>query len=277
MNNLPNISVVMPVYNASAFLHESLNSVLQQTYTDFELLIIDDGSTDNSIEIVKTISDSRIRLIQNTHDFISSLNTGINAAIGKYLVRMDADDVMMTKRLETQFHYMESHPDIDICGSYAEMFGLTNGIKQRPVDHLYIICTMLLSNPIIHPTVMMKRSMLRQSGCLYQSGYPCAEDYKLWTDLALKGFRFVNIPEPLIRYRISSQQATGTSPEDMYASSVKIRLEYVEAIMEQMVEKDERYGDLFHSLIELLNNKVINPDVFLHAVYPVYLNYLLTE
>jgi len=277
MNNQPSISIVMSVYNASACLCDALDSVLQQTFSDFELLVVDDGSTDNSIEVVKSYIDHRIRLITNTHNFISSLNKGINAATGKYIARMDADDIVFPCRLQTQFDFMESHPDIDICGSYAAMFGEMQGIMQRPVEHKDIISTMLLSNPVIHPSVMIRVSMLRQSGCLYSYSYPCAEDYKLWTKLALKGLKFANISEPLLRYRISPQQVTRTSPEDMYASSVKIRLEYSESVMDQMIKKDERYSDLLNSLTALFNNELISPHVLSQMLYPLYREFLHFE
>ena len=269
MNNQPSISVIMPVYNASAFLREALDSVLQQTFSDFELLVVDDGSTDNSVEIVKSYHDQRVRLITNTHEFISSLNKGFDAATGKYIARMDADDLMMPQRMEIQFQFMESNPDIDICSSFAETFGEQKGIMQRPVNHVDIVSSMLLSNPIIHPSVMIRRSILRQSGCLYQYGYACAEDYKLWTDLALKGFKFANIPEPLLLYRISPQQVTQVFQNDMVVSSLKIGLEYAEAVMEQIVEKEERYGNLFNVLIELFNDELISPKTFLQSIYPV--------
>ena len=274
MNNNPQISVVMPMYNASTYLHETLESIFQQTFTSFELLIVDDGSTDNSIEIVKNYHDRRICLITNTHDFISSLNKGIEAAKGKYIARMDADDLMLPHRLETQFQFMELHPDIDVCGSWTKSFGEREYVMQRPVEHVDIISSMLQMNPIMHPTVIMRRSKFHPSSCLYQYGYPCAEDYKLWTDLTLQGFKFANIPEPLLRYRISQQQVTRASQDDMLVSSIKIGLEYAEAVMGKMVEKEEQYVDLFNSLTQLYNNELLCHDTLLHTVYTLYRNFL---
>jgi len=266
---IPAVSIIIPVYNAGEYLPECLDSIIKQIFPDFELLIIDDGSTDNSIDIIKSFPDRRIRLIMNKHDFIGSLNLGLNEAKGKYIARMDADDIMLSHRLQTQYDFMETNPDIDICGSYAESFGELKDIIQRPVKQTDIVSSMLLSNPIIHPSVMIRRSILRQSGCLYQYGYACAEDYKLWTDLALKGFKFANIPEPLLLYRISPQQVTQVFQNDMVVSSLKIGLEYAEAVMEQLVEKEERYGNLFNALIELFNDELISPKTFLQAIYPV--------
>jgi len=272
---IPAVSIVVPVFNAGECLPECLDSILKQTFPDFELLVIDDGSTDNSIDIIKSYMDKRVRLIINKHDFIGSLNIGLNKARGKYIARMDADDIMLSHRLQTQFDFMESHPDIGACGSYAESFGEIKAIIQRPMEQADIISSMLLSNPFMHPTIMIRRSLLQQSGCLYKSGYSCAEDYKLWTDLALKGFKFANIPETLIYYRISTQQVTRVLQNNMLASSVKIGLEYAEEVMEQMIAKDERFGEFLFSLTELLNNELISATTFLKSMYPIYRDYII--
>jgi len=268
------ISIIMPVYNAGHTLPECMDSILKQTFSDFELLIIDDGSTDNSIEVITGFKDQRIRLIRNEHNFIGSLNMGLNHANGKYIARMDADDIMLPQRLQTQFDFMELHPDIDVCGSYATSFGEKEAVIRRPLYHKDIISSMLRANPFMHPTVMIRRFKLQQSGCLYQSGYPCAEDYKLWTDLAVKGFQFANIPEPLIRYRISPQQVTQVLQNDMRITSIKIGLEYAEVVMEQMAEKEKMYFDLFGSLTEMVNNELMEPNTFLQVIQPVYTDFL---
>ena len=114
MNN-PAISIVMPMYNSANYIQNSIQSILSQTFRDFELLIIDDGSVDNSIELVCKISDSRIKLHQNKHDFIGSLNLGLNLSGGKYIARMDSDDIMHPDRLKIQYAFMEENPEIDIC------------------------------------------------------------------------------------------------------------------------------------------------------------------
>ena len=116
--------------------------------------------------------------------------------------------------------------------------------------------------------------MLRQSGCLYKYGYPCAEDYKLWTDLAIQGFKFNNIPEPLLYYRISPQQVTQVLQEERIVSTIKIGLEYAEAVMKQIIEKEEHYSNFFNSLIDLFNIDLITADVLLQTIYPVYRGFL---
>ena len=180
MNDRPVISVLMSMYNASAYLREAIDSVLNQTFTAFELVVVDDGSTDNSVDIVKSYHDRRIRLIENTHDFISSLNKGIDATVGKYIARMDADDAMLPHRLETQLRFMETHPDIDICGSWAECFGAKQYAMKYETDHEQIIASLLLKNPVINPTTMLRRSAFESHPILrYSYDYPYAEDYQL--------------------------------------------------------------------------------------------------
>ena len=112
--HVPSISVCMVTYNASPFLRDCLDSILSQTFTDYELLIVDDGSTDDTVDIIRSYPDGRIRLIRHLHDYIASLNLLYNNAIGKYIARMDADDVMVADRMQAKYEYMEAPPEIDI-------------------------------------------------------------------------------------------------------------------------------------------------------------------
>ena len=274
MNNKPRISVVMPMYNASAYLREALESVLLQTFTDFELLVIDDGSTDDGVEIVKSYKDERIRLLTGTHNFISNLNRGINAAAGKYTARMDADDVMLSHRLETQFSFMEKHSEIDICGSWVVCFGAERKILRAAAEHCEIIALLLLSNPLVHPSVMMRRSVFEHIPALYSDGYPCAEDYKLWTILAGKGFRFANIQEALLRYRRYPSQVTQCNYDIMRESATRIRMEYARQVMNQITTKEKRYIEFFGRLAGLFSDGLLDADGLFHTVYCTYSHFL---
>lgn len=124
----PLISVCIPVYNAEAYISECIESVLHQSFTDFELLIADDGSTDHSLDIIKSYQDLRIRILTGNHDYITTLNLLLTEAKGKYIARMDADDRMIQDRLLWQFEYMETHPEIDALGGGLRMFGNTTEI-----------------------------------------------------------------------------------------------------------------------------------------------------
>ncbi|MDR1503601.1 MAG: glycosyltransferase [Prevotella sp.] len=276
LHSSPIISIIMPFYNISTtYLQESIDSILNQTFADFELIAIDDGSTDFSgEELIKMYKDRRIRLISNRHDFIDSLNRSVKEAKGKYIVLMDADNIMLPHRLETQYGYMEAHPEIDVCGSFMEILG-TGQKNQVPVNHEEIITSMLLNNPIVHSTVILrKKTLLEKRKSLYTKGYIAAEDYKLWTDLALENCIFANIPEVLLKYRLSKNLVTGNHWEEERLSAFKIKMEYAEQIIEKVTESNEKLTELFNPLIDLVNKKHVKTNVILNIVYHIYSNYL---
>jgi hypothetical protein len=269
----PVISVVMPTYNTPLeYLQESVESILKQTFVDFELLIIDDGSTETQgIEWLDTLQDPRIRLIRNHHDFIESLNRGIAESRGKYIARMDVDDIMLPHRLQVQYDFMEEYTEIDVCGSWVEIFGNGDGTIQTYTDHKEIVSFMLLTNTVAHPTVILRKlSVCQNEKPLYKRGYDCAEDYKLWTDLAMKGLRFANIPEILLKYRCSGKQVTNIKQEEMCQLRLKVQIEYAQQVMQQIVEKDEKFFDFFDNLIALFNKRNVNHIPLLQTVQNFY-------
>lgn len=203
------ISVVMPVYNSEKYLEEAIESILTQTYSDFEFIIINDGSTDGSLEIIEKFQNYDKRIIcisQENGGVASALNAGLLRAKGDYIVRMDADDVSYPNRLEVLNEFMECNKNVDICGSWA----LKNG-KQKmhvPIDDVGIKMQMLFFCSFIHPTVIIRRSYLERTGCIYN--LVCAEDYDLWvrcSDTAV----FANIPQYLLMYREHSNNISGHS------------------------------------------------------------------
>jgi glycosyltransferase involved in cell wall biosynthesis len=196
----PMISVLMPVYNASKYLREAIESILGQTYQDFEFLIVNDGSTDSSEKIIAEYAkeDNRIRCITQPNGGVASaLNAGLEQAIGDYVVRMDADDVSYPRRLETLVRYMEGNPQVDICGSGI----LQNGVKrlQMPLKDADIKAQMLLRNPMIHPTVIFRKTYLDTYRVCYH--LVKAEDYDLWVRCASTAI-FANLPDSLLMYRM---------------------------------------------------------------------------
>jgi glycosyltransferase involved in cell wall biosynthesis len=272
----PVLSIVMPVYNVPPdYFRKSIDSILEQSFGDFELLIIDDGSTElEGMDLIKSYNDQRIRLINNQHSFIATLNRGIAESQGKYIVRMDADDIMLLNRLAVQYEFMEEHPEIDVCGSWVEIFGNGSGVIKTHAEHEQIIASMLLNNPVAHPTVILRKSSVCRNGnSLYKTGYDCAEDYKLWTDLVVRGCRFANIPEVLLRYRKSENQITNTRQKEMYQSTLKIRIEYAEQVMKQIVKKEEKFFDFFERLIELSNEGVIDFKHLSNILYQLHINF----
>lgn len=154
---IPSISIVMPAYNASEYIRESIDSILEQTYNNFELIIIDDGSADTTIEIINAYQDERIRLIYNEHDFIGSLNLGMTKARGKYIVRMDSDDIMLPERLQKQYDFMEANPSIDISGTWMKTFGQSKREMNNAVNHIGLQLQSIFFTPVYHPTAIFKK------------------------------------------------------------------------------------------------------------------------
>jgi glycosyltransferase involved in cell wall biosynthesis len=199
------ITVCMPAYNASRYLRESIDSVLAQTYANFELIIVDDGSTDDSADIVGSYDDPRIRLIRNKHDYISSLNLAVNSATGDYIARMDADDVMMPDRLARQLAYLEQHPEVDVVGGNIQTFG-TGKPRVTDLPQEVTMLHMIDSCALAHPTVMVRAEALRQLPGPYRSEYAYAEDYDLWIRMLQQGRKLRNLPDVVLKYRQSEQQ-----------------------------------------------------------------------
>jgi len=201
----PLVSVLMPVYNADKFLNESINSILDQTFTDFEFIIINDGSTDSSLKIIQELrkKDNRITLINRKNKgLITSLNEYVSVAKGKYLVRMDADDISHQNRISEQLKFMEEHPDISILGSYIECFGdnITNSIWKLPSQDEALKARLIFTVPFCHPSVMYKKIIFSEGGFRYQKDFINAEDYELWTSLSEK-YKFGVVPKVLLKYR----------------------------------------------------------------------------
>jgi glycosyltransferase involved in cell wall biosynthesis len=209
----PIISVVMPVYNGGKYLKEAIDSILNQTLTNFEFIIINDGSTDNTEEIILSYDDERIFYVKNKTNLqiVKTLNKGIDLAKGKYIARMDADDISLPKRFEKQFRFMEEYPDIDVCGSYVKTIGSRQLIWRYPVSSQFIKVACLFFSPIAHPSVF-GRTVFFQSN-RYNFDYQKAEDFKLWTSNIYKT-NFSNIPEVLVNYRLHDSQ-TGEKYSDV--------------------------------------------------------------
>jgi len=201
------ISVIMPVYNGEKYLKDAIYSVLNQTLTDFEFIIINDCSTDNSFDIINSFSDDRIVVLNNEQNVgvSCSLNKGLDYAAGKYIIRMDCDDICMFERFEVQYNFMEQHDEVDICGTYFEMFGKYRKVIRFPQSNEKIKAELLIHNCIAHPTVCMRRSFIEQNNIRYNILYISAQDYELWLRI-FKFTQFANIPQILLKYRIHADQ-----------------------------------------------------------------------
>lgn len=200
----PLVSIIMSVYNGEKFIAETIQSILNQSYTKFELIIVDDCSTDNTVSVIECFNDDRIVLLKNDKNMrlAYSLNKAIKASNGKYIARMDADDLCMTDRLPLQVKYMEEHPDIAVLGGSAQQFGARSALMTYPTEHETIKTELLFSNPLCHPAVMFRRSAIAE---WYNVEVKAGQDYELWSRLIWK-VKFHNLSDTLIKYRIHSHQ-----------------------------------------------------------------------
>jgi len=211
MNNTdPEISVIMSVYNGERYLREAIDSILTQTFSDFEYIIIDDGSTDSSVDIIRSYSDSRIRLIQQKNaGLAAALNKGIELAKAKYIARMDADDISHPNRLMLQYSYMLNHNDIDILGGHAYLIdeeGVTIGEKLKPTTPKALRRSMEYACPLIHPTYLVKSKVYRDMGG-YDVRFSNAEDYEFLLRAFDSGKSIVNINKYLLCYRVRTKSS----------------------------------------------------------------------
>jgi glycosyltransferase involved in cell wall biosynthesis len=206
----PLISIVMPIYNCAEYLSEALRSVLNQSFTDFEIIIIDDGSADEPEKIVRSFNDARIRWYQCDHaGLVHQLNFGLQQASGEFIARMDGDDVMIHHRLEVQIKFLRSNPSVGVLGSsYIAITqqGQRDRIYRFPLSDREIKDAFPVYNPISHPSVMYKRSLVLEVGG-YREQYFTAEDFDLWLRL-LDRTGFANIDEPLLLKREQNSSVT---------------------------------------------------------------------
>jgi glycosyltransferase involved in cell wall biosynthesis len=200
---MPKVSVLMPVYNAEAYLAEAIDSIIFQTFTDWELILINDGSTDNSEMIISRYSDNRIYYIKNPVNLglIKTLNRGIDFCGGEYIARMDADDISFPERLRKQIDFLDAHPDYLMCGTNAVVINnqgdRTGKIRNLPDNDLLQI-NLLFSPSFVHPTVMIRREVLLENR--YDEAYKHVEDYELWRRIAKQG-KVANLGDELLAYR----------------------------------------------------------------------------
>ncbi|HJV64636.1 MAG TPA: glycosyltransferase [Geomonas sp.] len=220
------VTVLMPVYNGEQHLREAIDSILGQSFTDFEFLIIDDGSKDASAEIAASYRDPRIRLLRNGQNsgLIFTLNRGLEAANGEFIARMDCDDVSLPERLARQVAFLESHPEVGVCGSWFRKFGAgPEKTLQWSTSSESIRCGLLFDSMLGHPTVMLRRKLVGDFGLCYDPAYKNAEDYELWVRAA-QHCELANLGEVLLRYRVHPGQVTQSQAAGQRDTAGKVRL-----------------------------------------------------
>lgn len=213
------ISVVMPAYNAEKYIKQAIESILNQTYKDFEFIIINDGSTDDTKHIILSYHDDRIVYLENKENsgIVVTLNKGLDYATGKYIARMDADDIAVNNRFEKQVKYLDENKNIGVLGTGICTFGknikeqkrvFTTNVEQLKAELIFNSC-------IAHPTVMIRRDVLQKYNLRYDSEFAGAEDYYLWWNIA-KVSKIMTLPDVLLKYRIHETQITKKKDEQYY-------------------------------------------------------------
>jgi len=213
----------MPVYNCDKFIGEAVESILTQSFRDFELIIIDDCSTDSTQEVISTFADQRIVFIKKIKNsgYISSLNMALQIAKGEFIARMDGDDISHSGRLEEQVNFLITNPDIVLCGTRYQLLS-TNEVVANPIEDEDIKIALLDYCALGHPTVMFRKSFLTANNLSYHEAYYPAEDYDLWTRISALG-KIANLTAPLLFYRSHENQVSIKEQHKQLKNSFRCR------------------------------------------------------
>ena len=248
---MPLISVVLPVYNVAPYFKEALDSILNQTIQDFEILVIDDCSTDNTIEIANSYQDARIKILSKTENkgLIDSLNIGFKAATGKYIARMDGDDINVQDRFEKQLQILENNLQIKACGCWLKEFGFSNKIIKHKQKHDEIVARLLISCPMSLGAVMMEKEWALKFE--FDKTKVHVEDYDFWSRSSWSG-ELYNLQEVLYFYRVHKSQVSTIHNTSQKLGDVHIKIyllkkldynasKYKDSLLEKMLYLKEHF------------------------------------
>jgi len=246
MNIVPKISLIMSVYNGEDYLAEAIESVINQTFTDWELIVINDCSNDSTSKILSRYEslDTRVKVHTNEVNLRlpSSLNKALSLAKGKYIARMDADDICLPERLQKQYDYMENNPDVSL--SSCRFMTLKNGVISSggcggKGDFDSIKALLLVTNPILHPGIIAKAEVIKELG--YDKNFTCTEDMELWTRFVLSGQKVEILSDYLMIYRLHDKQITETTLEKQKGEVLAVQKQYFAKLLEPMNEVKEEF------------------------------------
>jgi glycosyltransferase involved in cell wall biosynthesis len=212
------VSTIIPIYNAETHLADAIESILNQGYQDLEVILVNDASTDHSEAIAEKYISDRVRLINNPHNrgVALSLNSALQVCSGEYIARMDADDIAMPDRIKNQVAFMDANPALVVSGSWARHIGKYEGVLERkPVGTSCVAAFMMLDNPIMHPTAMLRKRVLEKHNLKYDATFERCEDFDLWERLSHVG-GIDNIPKPLLHFRVHDSSVTAKYSDEMW-------------------------------------------------------------
>lgn len=238
----PEVTVLMPNFNNAPFLREAIDSILNQTFPHFVLLIVDDGSTDNSVEIIKSYTDTRIVLLQKEKNsgIVDTLNVGLEHIKTRYFIRMDGDDLSAPNRIELLYAFMENHPDTGACGSNMVHFGTATHTTNYSLDPDKIKARLIFNGGLSHAGSIFRTKIFKDNGVRYSNDHPYMEDYHLF--LTLKDYtNFANIPDILYHYRLLDHNS---SIKNHHTLLQRYREIYKKVLTELQIELTDKNIDL---------------------------------
>lgn len=243
----PLVSILMPVRDGARYVQAAIDSILAQTMHDFELIALDDGSTDETPDILAACDDSRLVVVtQEPRGLVETLNGGLEIARGTYVARMDADDVAVSRRLELQLAFMESHPDVGIVGSSVRLIdeaGTVHGARPCATDEVEIRWESLLENPFMHSTVMLRSEVLQRHSLTYDDDFRAVEDYDLWMRL-LRHAKGANLAEPLVLYRFHEANVGKTAKSIQMANLDRVALRTIREVLPDFDISEQQVTEL---------------------------------
>ena len=234
------VTVLMPTYNVEPYVREAVESVMAQTFTDFQLLVIDDCSTDETVEVVRTIDDPRIHIVQNEKNvgLAENLNRGLALIDTELVARMDGDDIAEPYWLEHEVAILDNHPEIGICSGGFERFGTSTSLVRFPEHHTDIMANMLFECSVIVPTFRM--SLYRDHGLRYRTDAFPAEDYRFWAE-CLRITKIYNLQETLFHYRMHPTQICTARREEQQRKVAEVRRYMLEWLSPDFSEEEKNY------------------------------------
>ncbi|WP_255993622.1 glycosyltransferase family 2 protein [Clostridium perfringens] len=295
MKNKPLVSVCIPMYNATAYIKETLDSLINQTYENIEVIIVDDGSTDNSVKIVESITDSRIKLYRNNKNMglPYTRNKTLELAKGKYIALIDADDIAEYERIELQVEFMEKNFECGVLSSYANPFGNISLLRKIRIKMLFnknlsdkeIKSKLLFSNVICNPSAMIRKCVLDDNNIKYRKEYTNSQDYGLWIDLINKT-KFCVLRKKLVNYRFGHENISKNTSNKKYDIHCKLSkqifenigyLNYTENECEILAKIYLKRVDIFRKSLEEIDTFLYNFKKFIINSNFYYKDELLVE
>lgn len=263
----PIVSVVLSVYNGGRYLSEAIESIVNQDFLEFEFIIINDGSSDQTKSVINRFKDLDPRIIsieRENRGLVYSLNEGVALSKGEYIVRMDADDIAHPNRIKEQVEFMRQNPDVGVCGSWIEVFSENSiiNIKKHPVLHDDLAPIILFTSPVAHPSTIIRRCVLVAAP--YNNKFPHAEDYKLWSELIFNT-KFSTIGRPLLKYRTHDLNTSKVAENFNKKERFNVACEIFKSVLKRLkIENTEKEMEIHFSIS--LNARSVDAN---HGVFAV--------